>query len=84
MFFVWAADESLGFSTQTLGLPLTGITKYVGPSRDLCGFEVILNQVYGLTQNRAGQGRAFIGLGDQSPALLQHIREQGLIALIGW
>jgi hypothetical protein len=45
----------------------------------LVGFELILNQVYGTTQNRAGHGRAFIGLEEhQAPALIQHVRERGL------
>ena len=48
----------------------------------LFGFELILNQAYGPTQNRAGHGRAFIGLeDDQAPPLLRHIRERGINAM---
>ena len=54
----------------------------MGSQVSLFGFELILNQVYGPTQNRAGHGRAFIGLEDhQAPPLLRHIRERSLNAM---
>ena len=48
----------------------------------LFGFELILNQVYRETGDRAGHGRVFIGLeDDQAPPLLQHIRDRSLPAI---
>ena len=41
----------------------------------LFGFELILNQIFDDTKDRAGHGRAFIGLEDnQAQALSEHIR----------
>src|SRR5262245_1545154 len=86
VFFVKDAEESLAFYTQTLGFTLDWNHQYEGRAWvfqvSLFGFELILNQAYGPTQNRAGHGRAFIGLEhDQTPPLLRHIRERGINAM---
>ena len=86
VFFVKDAEESLAFYTQTLGFGLDWNNQYEGRASvfqvSLFGFELILNQVYSQTRNRAGHGRAFIGLEDhQAPALLRHIRERGIGAM---
>lgn len=83
VFFVKNAEESLAFYTRTLGFALDWNHQYEGRAWvfqvSLFGFELILNQVYGPTQTRAGHGRVFIGLEDQqAPQLLQHIREHNL------
>jgi catechol 2,3-dioxygenase-like lactoylglutathione lyase family enzyme len=86
VFFVNDAEASLTFYRHTLGFVLDWNHKYEDRAWvfqvSLFGFELILNQVYGPTQNRAGHGRAFIGLeDDQASLLLQHIRERGLNAM---
>lgn len=77
------AEESLSYYTDTLGFALDWNHQYEGRAWvfqvSLYGFELILNQVHGPTQSRAGHGRAFIGLeDDQASSLLQHIRQQGI------
>src|SRR5215510_9488855 len=90
VFFVKDAEASLAFYTQTLGFSLDWNYQYEGRTWvfevSLFGFELILNQTEGPTQNRAGHGRAFIGLGNgQAPSLLRHIRERGINALrVDW
>ena len=83
VFFVKDGEASLAFYTQTLGFKLDWNNQYEGRAWvfqvSLFGFELILNQVHGRIRNRAGHGRAFIGLeDDQAGALLQHIRERGI------
>src|SRR5262245_46417310 len=78
VFFVKDAEESLAFYTKTAGFGLDWNNQYEGRAWvfqvSLFGFELILNQAYGPTQNRAGHGRAFIGLDDdQARPLLRHI-----------
>jgi catechol 2,3-dioxygenase-like lactoylglutathione lyase family enzyme len=86
VFFVSSAEESLTFYTQTMGFALDWSHQYEGRAWvfqvSLFGFELIINQVHGPTQNRAGHGRAFIGLDDdQAQSLLQHIRARHLTAM---
>jgi catechol 2,3-dioxygenase-like lactoylglutathione lyase family enzyme len=83
VFFVKDAEESLAFYTQTLGFSLDWNHQEEGRAWvfevSLFGFELILNQVWGPTEKRAGHGRVFIGLEDvQAPLLLKHIRERGI------
>jgi catechol 2,3-dioxygenase-like lactoylglutathione lyase family enzyme len=83
VFFVKDAEASLTFYTQTMGFALDWNYQYEGRAWvfqvSLFGFDLILNQVYGPTQNRAGHGRAFIGVEEhKARALIQHIRERGL------
>ncbi len=83
VFFVNDAEKSLRFYTQTLGFALDWNHQHEGRvwvvQVSLFGFELILNQCDDSTQSRAGHGRAFIGLDDQqSPTLLQHIRDRAL------
>jgi hypothetical protein len=45
----------------------------------LFGFELILNQIFDDTKDRAGHGRAFVGLeNNQASALCEHIRAKGI------
>ncbi len=86
VFFVKDAEESLSFYTQTLGFALDWNHQHEGRAGvfqvSLFGFELILNQVYSPNENRAGHGRAFIGLEeDQATSLLQHIHQRGLNAM---
>lgn len=83
VFFVKNAEESLAFYTQTLGFTLDWNHQYEGRAWvfevSLFGFCLILNQAWGPTENRAGHGRAFIGLeDDQAQALVRHIRERNI------
>lgn len=86
VFFVKDAEASLKLYTETMGFRLDWNHQHEGRAFvfqvSLFGFELILNQVWGPIQNRAGHGRLFIGLeDDQTAALLQHIRERGLHAM---
>jgi catechol 2,3-dioxygenase-like lactoylglutathione lyase family enzyme len=79
VFFVKDAEAALAFYTQTLGFRLDWNYQYEGRACvfevSLFGFELILNQVFDDTKDRAGHGRAFIGLEDnQASALCEHIR----------
>jgi catechol 2,3-dioxygenase-like lactoylglutathione lyase family enzyme len=81
VFFVRDGEDSLTFYTQTLGFKLDWNNQYEGRASvfqvSIFGFELILNQIYPDTKDRAGHGRAFIGLEDnQGPALRQHIIEK--------
>jgi catechol 2,3-dioxygenase-like lactoylglutathione lyase family enzyme len=83
VFFVKDAEASLAFYTQTLGFKVDWNYQYEGRAWvfqvSLFGFELILNQAYGPTQDRAGHGRVFIGLGDdQAAPLIRHIQERGI------
>jgi hypothetical protein len=45
----------------------------------LLGFELILNQIYGRTEGRAGHGRVFIGLDDdQAEPFCRHVVTKGI------
>ena len=77
------AKPALAFYTQTLGFGLDWNKQYEGRAWvfqvSLFGFELILNQVFGDTTDRAGHGRVFIGLEDsQAAALCEHIRGKGI------
>ena len=83
VFFVKDGEESLAFYTQKLGFKLDWNHQYEGRAFvfqvSLFGFELILNQIYGSTRNRAGHGRTFIGLeSDQAASLLRHIQEHNI------
>ena len=83
VFFVKDAEAALAYYTQTLGFALDWNYQYEGRAwvfeASLFGFEVILNQVFGETGDRAGHGRLFIGLEDQqASALCDHIRANGI------
>jgi catechol 2,3-dioxygenase-like lactoylglutathione lyase family enzyme len=85
VFFVNDAEAALAFYTQTLGFTLDWNSQYEGRASvfqvSLFGFELILNQIYTDTKDRAGRGRVFIGLeDDQGPALRQHIIERDIKA----
>jgi len=85
VFFVKDGEDSLAFYTQTLGFELDWNNQYEGRASvfqvSLFGFELILNQIYPDTKDRAGHGRVFIGLEDnQAPALRQHIIERNIKA----
>ena len=83
VFFVRNGDAALAYYTKTLGFGLDWNNQYEGRAWvfqvSLFGFELILNQVFGDTNDRAGHGRAFIGLEDnQATALCEHIRAKGI------
>ena len=83
VFFVKDAEEALAFYTNTLGFKLEWNYQYEGRAWvfqvSLFGFEIILNQVFRETTNRAGHGRVFIGLEqDQASALCEHIRAKDI------
>jgi catechol 2,3-dioxygenase-like lactoylglutathione lyase family enzyme len=83
VFFVRDAEASLAFYTQNLGFEKDWVHEHEGRAWvfevSLFGFCLILNQVWGDTTDRAGHGRAFIGLSDdQSRALSEHIRAKGI------
>jgi catechol 2,3-dioxygenase-like lactoylglutathione lyase family enzyme len=83
VFFVKDGEAALAFYTKTLGFGLDWNNQYEGRACvfqvSLFGFELILNQVFSDTKDRAGHGRAFIGLEDnQAQALCEHIRARGI------
>lgn len=83
VFFVRNAEEALRFYTETLGFTLDWNHEYEGRpcvfQVSLLGFELILNQAHGPTENHAGHGRAFIGLEDhQADSLLAHLRRHSI------
>jgi catechol 2,3-dioxygenase-like lactoylglutathione lyase family enzyme len=83
VFFVRDAEAALAFYTKTLGFNLDWNYQYEGRACvfevSLFGFELILNQVFNDTRDRAGHGRLFIGLEDnQSHAFCEHIRSKGI------
>ena len=83
VFFVKDGEAALAFYTQTLGFGLDWNHQHEGRACvfevSLFGFELILNQIFDDTKDRAGHGRAFIGLEDnQASALCEHIRAKGI------
>jgi catechol 2,3-dioxygenase-like lactoylglutathione lyase family enzyme len=83
VFFVQDAERSLRFYTEQLGFAVDWKYPDEGPAFvfqvSLFGFELILNQIQEHTQNRAGQGRVFIGLDeDQVEPLHNHIAAKGI------
>jgi catechol 2,3-dioxygenase-like lactoylglutathione lyase family enzyme len=83
VFFVKDAEAALAFYTESLGFKLDWNYQYEGRACvfevSLFGFELILNQVFSDTKDRAGHGRLFIGLEDkQVSALCDHIRTKGI------
>ena len=81
VFFVSDGEAALVFYTQTLGFKLDWNYQYEGRACvfqvSLLGFDLILNQVFNDTKDRAGHGRVFIGLEDvQATALCDHIRKK--------
>ena len=83
VFFVKDAERSLRFYTETLGFSLEWKHEEQGRAFvlevSLLGFQLILNQTEPRTADRAGHGRAFIGLDDsQVEGIRGHIREWGI------
>ena len=83
VFFVSDGEAALAFYTQTLGFRVDWNNQYEGRAWvfqvSLFGFELILNQAFGDTKDRAGHGRVFMGLeDDQAAALCEHIRAKGI------
>ena len=81
VFFVRDGEASLAFYTQSLGFGLDWNNQYEGRACvfqvSVLGFELILNQVFDDTKDRAGHGRVFIGLEDnQATAFCEHIRKK--------
>jgi catechol 2,3-dioxygenase-like lactoylglutathione lyase family enzyme len=89
VFFVKDAEEALTFYTKTLGFTLDWNYQEEGRAFviqvSLFGHQLILNQVHGYIQDRAGHGRIFFGLEqEQATALLQYIHERGIKATREW
>ena len=83
VFFVKDAERSLQFYTETLGFSLDWNHQEHGRAWvfqvSLLGFELILNQIEPMTEDRAGHGRLFIGLDDdQVAAFRRHVDEKGI------
>jgi catechol 2,3-dioxygenase-like lactoylglutathione lyase family enzyme len=79
VFFVKDGEAALAFYTETLGFALDWNYQYEGRACvfqvSLFGFELILNQIFDDTRDRAGHGRLFIGLEEnQATELGEHIR----------
>ena len=68
VLFVREAQRSLDYYTKTLGFSLDWNHEEGGRpfvfQVNLLGFQLILNQSEGWTENRPGHGRVFIGLED--------------------
>jgi len=90
VFFVKDAERSLRFYTEKLGFSLDWNYQEQGRAYvfqvSLLGFELILNQTEPSTEDRAGQGRLFIGLEeDQADALRKHIEEKNIkTTVVAW
>ena len=85
VFFVKDAERSLRFYKEQLGFTEDWNYKEEGRTFvcqvSLFGFELILNEIDRRTQNRAGQGRVFIGLDDdQAEPLREHFGANGIQA----
>jgi len=83
VFFVSDGEAALAFYTQTLGFRLDWNYQYEGRACvfqvSLFGFDLILNQIFADTRDRAGHGRTFIGLeDDQALALCAHVRAKAI------
>jgi catechol 2,3-dioxygenase-like lactoylglutathione lyase family enzyme len=83
VFFVKDAEAALAFYTKTLGFDLDWNYQYEGRACvfevSLFGFCLILNQTFNDTKDRAGHGRAFLGLEpNQAEALCEHIRAKAI------
>jgi len=83
VFFVENAERALRYYTEQLGFAedwnyREGDRTFVCQV-SLLGFELILNEVFGRTKDRAGKGRLFIGLDDdQGEPLKAHIASKGV------
>ncbi len=85
VFFVRDADESRAFYTERLGFSLDWDFREDGRTEvcqvSLFGFELILNRVHDRTSDRAGHGRAFVGLDDgQREPLREHLSSRSITA----
>ena len=83
VFFVKEAERSLRFYLEQLGFSEDWNYQEQGRTFvcqvSLYGFELILNEISDRTQNRAGQGRVFIGLDeDQGEPLREHFAANGI------
>jgi catechol 2,3-dioxygenase-like lactoylglutathione lyase family enzyme len=83
VFFVKDAERALRFYTESLGFSEDWNHREEGRTFvcqvSLFGFELILNEIHGRTQTRAGHGRVFIGLDDdQGEPLRKHIAAKGI------
>jgi catechol 2,3-dioxygenase-like lactoylglutathione lyase family enzyme len=81
VFFVENAERALRHYTEQLGFAEDWNYQEDGRTFvcqvSLLGFELILNEVYDRTKDRAGKGRVFIGLDDdQGEPLRKHIESR--------
>jgi catechol 2,3-dioxygenase-like lactoylglutathione lyase family enzyme len=90
VFFVKDAERSLRYYTETLGFSLEWNHQEEGRAFvfevSLLGFQLILNQTWSDTKERAGHGRVFIGLDDdQLTAFRQYVEEKSIkTTVIQW
>jgi catechol 2,3-dioxygenase-like lactoylglutathione lyase family enzyme len=83
VFFVKDAGRSLSFYTGALGFALDWTHKEHGRpfvfQVSLFGFQLILNQTEPWTDNRAGHGRAFIGIDpEQVEPFRRHLTDKDI------
>jgi catechol 2,3-dioxygenase-like lactoylglutathione lyase family enzyme len=79
VFFVADVARASQFYTEQLGFSEDWNSQDGVCQVSLLGFELILNEVGGQTQVRAGHGRVFIGLeDDQVRPLLDHVEARGI------
>ena len=83
VFYVKDAERALRFYTEELGFSEDWNHREDGRTFvcqvSLFGFELILNQIYGWTNTRAGCGRVFVGLDDdQGAPVREHIVARGI------
>jgi catechol 2,3-dioxygenase-like lactoylglutathione lyase family enzyme len=90
VFFVKDAQRSLDYYTNSLGFSLDWNHEEGGHpfvfQVSLFGFQLILNQAEGWTEDRPGHGRVFIGLeDDQSEGFRRHIENKGIkTSILHW
>lgn len=83
VFFVANTEQALRFYVEQLGFSEDWAHREEGTvyvcQVSLFGFQLILNQAHGETQERAGHGRVYIGLeDDQIAPVLEHIAAKNI------
>ena len=83
VFYVSDGEKSLSFYTEKLGFDLHW--NYAPQGRafvfevGLLGIQLILNETEDWTTSRVGQGRVFVGIGDdQYDAFRKHVESHGI------
>lgn len=90
VFYVEDGERSLSFYTESLGFSLDWNHAPNGRAFvfqvSMLGFQLILNESEGWSQERAGRGRVFIGLDDgQLEGFRKHIEDHEIrIEVVPW